>query len=89
MLESVIFLSYRLRRITPHGEGLNVRDWLYAENHCKSVDTTESELILPTVIRALEIFTDAEAIGYTVDGTPLNLSDKDKKWLELKDTFKF
>ena len=31
----------------------------------------------------------AEAIGYTVDGTPLNLSDKDKKWLELKDTFKF
>ncbi len=53
------------------------------------MDTTESELILPTVIRELEIFTDAEAIGYTVDGTPLNLSDKDKKWLGLKDTFKF
>ena len=43
------------------------------------MDTTESELILPTVIMALEIFTDAEAIGYTVDGTQLNLSDKDKK----------
>lgn len=31
----------------------------------------------------------ADSEGYTVDGTPLNLSDKDKKWLELKDTFKF
>ncbi len=50
---------------------------------------TESELILQTVIRTLEIFTDAEAIGYTVDGTPLNLSDKYKKWLELKDAFNF
>ncbi len=28
--------------------------------------------------------------GYTMaDGTPLNLSDKDQKWLGLKDTFKF
>lgn len=33
--------------------------------------------------------TKSEAIGYTVDGTPLNLSDKDKKWLELKDAFNF
>ena len=31
----------------------------------------------------------ADSDGYTVDGTPLNLSDKDKKWLGLKDTFKF
>ena len=31
----------------------------------------------------------ASAEGYTVDGTPLNLSDKDQKWLGLKDTFKF
>lgn len=32
----------------------------------------------------------ADAKGYTLsDGTPLNLSDKDKKWLGLKDTFKF
>ena len=31
----------------------------------------------------------ADSEGYTVDGTPLNLSDKDKKWLGLKDTFKF
>jgi len=52
----------------------------------QSVDTTESELILLTVIREL---TDADSDGYTVDGTPLNLSDKDKKWLGLKDTFKF
>ena len=33
---------------------------------------------------------DASAEGYTLsDGTPLNLSDKDQKWLGLKDTFKF
>lgn len=30
------------------------------------------------------------AEGYTMsDGTPLSLSDKDQKWLGLKDTFKF
>ena len=29
------------------------------------------------------------AIGYTVDGAPLKLSDKDQKWVGLKDTFKF
>lgn len=32
----------------------------------------------------------ASAAGYTLaDGTPLNLSDKDQKWLGVKDTFKF
>lgn len=31
----------------------------------------------------------ASAEGYTVDGTALNLSDKDQKWLGIKDTFKF
>ncbi len=31
----------------------------------------------------------ASADGYTVDGTSLNLSDKDQKWLGIKDTFKF
>ena len=32
----------------------------------------------------------ASAEGYTLaDGTPLNLSDKDQKWLGLKDTFTF
>ena len=31
----------------------------------------------------------ASADGYTVDGMPLNLSEKDQKWLGLKDTFKF
>ena len=32
----------------------------------------------------------ASAIGYTLeDGTALNLSDKDQKWVGLKDTFKF
>ena len=32
----------------------------------------------------------AEAEGYTLaDGTPLNLSEKDQKWLGFKDTFKF
>lgn len=32
---------------------------------------------------------DASASGYTVDGVALNLSDKDQKWLGLKDTFAF
>ncbi len=32
----------------------------------------------------------ADASGYTLkDGTPLNLSEKDQKWLGLKDTFSF
>ena len=31
----------------------------------------------------------ASAEGYLVDGAPLNLSEKDQKWLGLKDTFKF
>ena len=32
----------------------------------------------------------ASAEGYTLeDGTPINLSDKDQKWLGLKDTFHF
>lgn len=31
----------------------------------------------------------ANAEGYMVDGMPLNLSEKDQKWLGLKDTFKF
>lgn len=32
----------------------------------------------------------ASAEGYTMaDGTPLNLSEKDQKWLGLKDTFRF
>lgn len=29
------------------------------------------------------------AKGYSIDGTPLNLSDKDQKWLGIRDTFKF
>ena len=32
----------------------------------------------------------ASGEGYHLeDGTPLNLSDKDQKWLGIKDTFKF
>ena len=31
----------------------------------------------------------ASAEGYTVDGVLLNLSDKDQKWLGIKDTFYF
>lgn len=31
----------------------------------------------------------ASVEGYTVDGIPLNLSDKDQKWFGIKDTFKF
>ena len=31
----------------------------------------------------------ANSDGYVVDGVPLNLSEKDKKWLGFKETFKF
>ncbi len=31
----------------------------------------------------------ASAEGYSIDGVSLNLSDKDQKWLGIKDTFKF
>ncbi len=31
----------------------------------------------------------ASAEGYCIDGVSLNLSDKDQKWLGIKDTFKF
>lgn len=31
----------------------------------------------------------ASAEGYSVDGVPLKLSEKDQKWLGIKDTFKF
>ena len=31
----------------------------------------------------------ASAEGYTVDGVPLNLSEKDQKWLGIQDTIKF
>lgn len=31
----------------------------------------------------------ASTDGYTVDGTSLKLSEKDQKWLGIKDTFKF
>lgn len=31
----------------------------------------------------------ASAEGYSIEGTPLNLSDKDQKWLGIKDTFRF
>ena len=31
----------------------------------------------------------ASAEGYLVDGVPLNLSEKDQKWVGVKDTFKF
>lgn len=31
----------------------------------------------------------ASAAGYSVDGVSLNLSEKDQKWLGIKDTFKF
>ena len=32
---------------------------------------------------------DARADGYSVDGVPLNLSEKDQKWSGLRDTIKF
>ena len=31
----------------------------------------------------------ASAEGYNLDGNPLKLSDKDQKWMGLKDKFKF
>ena len=42
----------------------------------------------PKIVGEYKLISAAE--GYTLDdGTPLNLSDKDQKWLGLKDTFKF
>ena len=29
----------------------------------------------------------ASSMGYSVDGVPLNISDKDQKWLDIKSTF--
>ncbi len=31
----------------------------------------------------------SSAAGYSIDGIPLNLSDKDQKWKGMKETFKF
>ena len=31
----------------------------------------------------------ASGEGYSIDGVPLNLAEKDQKWLGIKDTFKF
>ena len=31
----------------------------------------------------------ASALGYSIDGVPLNLSERDQKWVGLRDTFKF
>ena len=31
----------------------------------------------------------ASAAGYSLDGVQLNLSEKDQKWLGIKETFKF
>ena len=31
----------------------------------------------------------ASAEGYSLDGVPLNLSERDQKWVGLKDTFRF
>ena len=31
----------------------------------------------------------ASASGYTLDGTPLNISEKDQKWFNIKETFSF
>lgn len=41
----------------------------------------------PKVIGTYKGFATAE--GYTVDGISLVLSEKDQKWLGIKDTFKF
>ena len=31
----------------------------------------------------------ASAEGYSIDGVPLNLSEKDQKWLGINETFAF
>ena len=139
-----------------YGEGLNVRDWLYVEDHCKAIDLIihngrvgevynvgghnekQNIEIVKIICKELgkpeslilvlsdeaefcykvndfyhpndeggmawndpeigiqwpklkgEYKGNASAEGYTLeDGTALILSDKDQKWLGLKDTFKF
>ena len=44
-------------------------------------------IVWPKLVGKYKGFASAE--GYTVDGVPLNLSEKDQKWLGIKDTFTF
>ena len=47
----------------------------------------EIGIIWPSLAGGYKGTTSAE--GYNVDGVPLNLSEKDQKWLGIKNTFKF
>lgn len=44
-------------------------------------------IVWPGVVR--EYFGSASADGYSVDEVLFKLSDKDQKWLGIRDTFKF
>lgn len=44
-------------------------------------------IVWPGVVGSYPGF--ASASGYTLDGVPLNLSEKDQKWKGIKETFKF
>ncbi len=69
--------------------GLSIATLLSQHRHVTAVD------IIPEKVEMIHnrkspYKGNASAEGYTLeDGTALNLSDKDQKWLGLKDTFKF
>ncbi len=31
-------MPWRTRRFLVYGDGMNIRDWLYVEDHCKAID---------------------------------------------------
>ena len=38
LIPHMIKLALKDERLPVYGEGLNIRDWLYVENHCKAID---------------------------------------------------
>lgn len=47
----------------------------------------ESGIVWPGVVGSYS--GSASAVGYSIDGVPLNLSEKNQKWKGIKETFKF
>lgn len=71
-------------------EFLNMLDNFWHPNDEGGMAWNDSEIGIEWPELKGEYKGSASAEGYTLkDGTALNLSDKDQKWLGLKDTFKF
>lgn len=63
-------------------------DFYHPDDEC-GIAWNDPELGIEWPLLKGEYKGSASAEGYTVDGVPLILSDKDQKWMRLKDTFKF